>query len=99
MNWINDAKFTLCLSKLKNTQNKLFIDETSFQGLTLVLDSHRTPFQAPAVVNENVIIQPALGALFHYTNILVKALHSNLHSSSENSPIVTRVGGKSSVTL
>ena len=40
----------------------------------LVLVSHRIPFQTPAVVIEEVYIPPALVALFHKANVLVKAL-------------------------
>ena len=69
------------------------MDERSFLGLPPVLSSHCLPFQAPAVVSKKVYIPPTLVALFYNVNVLVKVLtftlHSNLHSSLENSPSVT----------
>lgn len=50
------------------------MDERSFQGLPPVPSSNRILFQAPAVVSEKVYIQPALVALFHNVNVLLKAL-------------------------
>ena len=65
------------------------MDERFFQGLPPVLGSHRILFQAPAVVNEKVYIPPASVMLFYNGESIYPALHSNLHSSLENSPNLT----------
>ena len=46
----------------------------SFQGFLPLLSSHHILFQVPAVVSEKVYIPPALVALFHIADVLVKAL-------------------------
>ena len=55
----------MMMMKLKNIQYKVFIDKRSFFG------SRCIPFQAPAVVNENVYAPPVLVVLFHNANVLV----------------------------
>ena len=81
------ANFTF---KLKNTQKKLFIDETSFQGLLPVLNSHCLPFQAPVVVSGKVYTPAALVTLFYNAHVSVKALTLHFNQSSlENCPSVT----------
>ena len=84
LGWEISRKLTLCQSKLKNTQKKLFMDEWSFQKLPPVLGSHCIPFQAPAVVSKKVYIPLALVVLFHNAHLGESAhptLHSNLHCS------------------
>ena len=49
------------------------MDERSFLGFPPVLGSHHILFQAPVVVYEKVYISPALIALFHNENVIVKA--------------------------
>ena len=71
-------KLTLCHSKLKNTQKKLFMDQKSFQGLPPVFGSHHIPFKAPAVISEKVYIPSALVVLFHNVNALVKMLFTQI---------------------
>ena len=66
-------KLTMCHGKLKNTQ-KLFMDESSFQGLPPVFGSNHILFQAPAVASKKVYIPLALKELFHNVNVLVKEL-------------------------
>ena len=46
----------------------------SFQRFPLMLGSHHILFKAPAVVSDEVYIPSALVVLFHYANVLVKAL-------------------------
>ena len=50
------------------------MDEMSFHKVPSVLGTHCIQFQAPAVVSGKVYIPLSLVALFHYANVLVKAL-------------------------
>ena len=57
-----------------NAQNKLLMNEWSFQGLPLVLSRLRIPLQTPTVFGQKLYIPSTLISLLHTTKILVKGL-------------------------
>ena len=56
-----------------NAQNKLLMDEWSFQGLPVVLSQLHIPLQTPTVVGQKLYIPSTLIAFLHTTKILVKS--------------------------
>ena len=62
---------TLLMIQDYNAQNKLLVDEWSFQELPLVLSRLHIPFQTLTVVGQKLYIPSVLTAFLH-TTILVK---------------------------